>query len=124
MTSTRPYLIRAFYEWITDNQLTPHLVVDATMPETEVPLNYVQNGKIILNIDSHAVRDLRLGNDGIHFNARFGSRSVNVSVPPAAVIAIYAKENGQGMIFKENESDLTSESVPAKPTKPSLKLVD
>jgi len=124
MTSTRPYLIRAFYEWIMDNHLTPHLVVDANVPDTEVPRHYVQNGKIILNIDINAVRDLQLGNDRIRFGARFGSQSIEVSLPPTAVIAIYAKENGQGMIFKEGEAEVTPEPPPSGPTRPKLKLVD
>jgi len=103
MTTTRPYLIRAFYEWIVDNHCTPYIAVDATLPHTEVPKEYVDNGKIILNVSMTAVRNLELHNDYIAFSAQFGGRSRDIYVPIIAVIAIYAKENGKGMVFTEEE---------------------
>ncbi len=133
MTSTRPYLIRALYEWIGDNALTPHLVVNAEAPGVEVPKQHVQDGRIILNINASAVRDLRLGNDWIEFNARFGGVARSVRVPVLAVLAIYARENGQGMAFgQEQEGDEPppppSAPSPDKPTsrterRPALKIV-
>jgi stringent starvation protein B len=131
MTSTRPYLIRALYEWIGDNALTPHLVVNAEIPGVEVPKQHVQEGRIILNINATAVRDLRLGNDWIEFNARFGGVARTVRVPVVAVLAIYARENGQGMAFgQESEGDEPPPNAPPpeKPTsrterRPALKIV-
>jgi len=103
MTSSRPYLIRALYEWIVDNGLTPHLLVDATRPGVEVPQAYVDDGRIVLNIAPLAVHGLALGNERIEFDARFRGVPHHVVVPPAAVLAIYARENGQGMLFGEEE---------------------
>ncbi len=88
MTSTRPYLIRALYEWIEDNHLTPHILVNAEAPGVEVPKQHVQEGRIVLNINAAAVRDLRLGNDWIEFNARFGGVARTVHIPVTAVLAI------------------------------------
>ena len=101
MTSTRPYLIRALYEWIEDNGLTPHILVNAELSGVEVPKQHVRDGQIVLNINSIAVRDLRLGNEWIEFNARFGGVARTVRIPIAAVLAIYARENGHGMAFGE-----------------------
>lgn len=101
MTSNRPYLVRALYEWILDNQMTPHLLVDATCPGVTLPERFVQDGKIVLNIGPVAVRDLVLGNDQVVFSARFGGVSRDVNVPIAAVIGVYARENGHGMLFPE-----------------------
>lgn len=103
MTSNRPYLLRALYAWITDNNMTPHILVDAGTPGVDVPEHAIQKGKVILNIDQAAVRDLDLGNDWLVFNARFSGRQYEVRVPVAAVLAIYAKENGQGMMFAQDD---------------------
>ncbi|NNJ77912.1 MAG: ClpXP protease specificity-enhancing factor, partial [Xanthomonadales bacterium] len=103
MTPNRPYLLRALYDWIGDNDMTPHILVDAGFPGVEVPDQAVQKGKVILNIDQAAVRDLQLGNDWLTFSARFSGRSFNVSVPVEAVLAIYSKENGQGMMFAQED---------------------
>jgi len=105
MTTTRPYLIRAFYEWIVDNECTPYIAVDVTVARTEVPKEYVDNGKIILNVSMSAVRNLSLNNDCITFSALFGGRSRDIYVPIQAVIAIYAKENGKGMVFAEEQDE-------------------
>ena len=103
MTSSRPYLIRAMHEWILDNELTPHIVVDATLEGVHVPPEYVKDGQISLNISGAAVHGLSMDNDWIVFDARFGGRSFQVSVPTRAVIAIFARENGAGMSFGEEE---------------------
>ncbi|MFQ9622857.1 MAG: ClpXP protease specificity-enhancing factor [Enterobacteriaceae bacterium] len=100
LTPRRPYLLRAFYEWLLDNQLTPHLVVDVTLPNVQVPLEYARDGQIVLNIAPRAVGNLELANDEVRFNARVGGVPRNVSVPMAAVLAIYARENGAGTMFE------------------------
>lgn len=128
MTSNRPYLLRALYEWIADNNLTPHILVDAGAPGVEVPDQAVQKGKVILNIDNAAVRELDMGNDWLSFSARFSGRQFNVMVPVEAVLAIYAKENGQGMMFAQDddgdEPDGSGDgSDSAAPRRPHLTIV-
>ena len=103
MTSTRPYLIRAMYDWILDNHCTPYIVVNVAYEGVSVPEGYIENGKIILNISQVAVKNLRLDNHMIQFNARFSGVPHQIEVPTMSVIAIYAKENGQGMVFNEDE---------------------
>lgn len=104
MLSRRPYLIRAIYDWVLDNQLTPHILVAADAPGVHVPEQFVtEDGKITINISPSAVRDLSLDNDLIRFSARFSGRPFEVEVPPGAVLALYARENGQGMLFGEVE---------------------
>lgn len=103
MTSNRPYLIRALYEWIADNDMTPHLLVDAERPDVVVPRDYVVDGRIVLNVAASAVQGLVLGNEAILFSARFGGRPFPVELPIAAVVGIYARENGQGMLFAEED---------------------
>lgn len=100
LTARRPYLLRAFYDWLLDNQLTPHLVVDINLPGVQVPLEYARDGQIVLNIAPRAVGNLELGNDHVQFNARFGGVPRQVSVPMAAILAIYARENGAGTMFE------------------------
>ncbi len=102
MTSSRPYLIRAMYDWIVDNNLTPYLLVDATREGVQVPNNYVDDGRIVLNIGPGASRDLDLGSEEITFSARFNGQAMWVTAPIVAVSAIYAKENGQGMMFSDD----------------------
>ena len=99
MTPNRPYLIRALYDWILDNQMAPHLLVNAGYPGTQVPAGFVQDGRIVLNISPTAVRGLVLGNEQIAFSARFGGVSMEVLVPSEAVLGIYAREKGRGMVF-------------------------
>jgi stringent starvation protein B len=101
MTSNRPYLVRALYDWILDNGMTPYVLVDATRSRTVVPAQFVQDGKIVLNISPTAVRALALGNERIEFDARFGGVSMNVQVPVTSVLGIYARENGRGMLFPD-----------------------
>src|SRR3569832_184664 len=105
MTSSRPYLIRALYEWIVDNEMTPYIVVASTADGLEVPPQYVQDGQIVLNISPRAVEKLELTKTHFAFSARFGGAALNVWVPPKAVLAIYARENGEGMMFREGGID-------------------
>lgn len=104
MTSHRPYLLRALYEWIADNGMTPHLLVDATRPGVRVPPHTVQDGKVVLNIAARAVAHLDMDNDAVAFTARFGGVSHAVIVPVDAVLAIYARETGQGMALPDDGS--------------------
>ena len=101
MTSTRPYLIRAMYAWLVDNQCTPHLLVEVKDATTRVPRQHVDKGVIVLNISPNAVKFLELGNERISFNARFGGTPQDIDVPISAVQAIYARENGQGIFLGE-----------------------
>lgn len=103
MTPSRPYLLRAIYQWIVDNGLTPHILVNAEDEQVQVPRQYVEQGKIILNIAPMAVHGLTLGNEDVTFNARFGGTPMDIYVPMGRVLAIYARENGQGMMFGEEE---------------------
>ncbi len=105
MNSSRPYLIRAIHEWIIDSDLTPHIVVNADADDVRVPQEYVKDGQISLNISASAVQGLSMDNDWILFDARFGGKSFRVSVPTGAVLAIFAKENGAGMSFGEDEQE-------------------
>ncbi|BDM65770.1 stringent starvation protein B [Shewanella sp. NFH-SH190041] len=125
MGPNRPYLLRAYYDWLMDNELTPHVVVDAFVPGTQVPQQYVQDGQIVLNITASAVVDLQLGNDFIEFSARFGGVPQQIVLPLASIIAIYARENGAGVVFEMEEAylpqdetavDAELETVPADST--------
>ncbi len=128
MTSNRPYLIRAIWEWISDNGMTPHLLVDAMQEGVVVPRQFVEEGRIVLNIGTNAVRDLMLGNEEITFGARFSGTPMEVVIPVRAVLGIYARENGQGMLFPEEEPVPPpdgDEPEPPRPSggRPSLKVV-
>jgi len=115
MTSSRPYLVRAMYQWICDNGLTPYLLVDATVADCIVPVEHIQDGKIILNILPVAVNGLVLGDEAVTFSARFSGKSESIYIPIDAVLAVYARENGQGMMFTE-EADNTSQDKDAQIT--------
>ncbi len=119
MTSSRPYMVRALYEWIVDNDYTPHIVVNAQAAGTAVPQQYVNNdGQIVLNIAPRAVATLELGNKAISFNARFGGIPTDIYVPCHAVLGIYARENGQGMMFDaEPQPDPEPDPGPEKKPK-------
>jgi len=126
MTPLKPYLIRSIYEWITDNDLTPHLLVNAEFPGVMLPNDFVENGRIVLNIRPAAIQGLSLGNEEIEFNARFSGKAMHIYVPVKAILAIYAKENGKGMIFDPDDSD--DEPQPPEPEikpakRPQLKVV-
>lgn len=99
MTSNRPYLLRAMYEWIGDNGMTPYILVDANAPGVKVPKTAIKDGRVVLNVAARAVAQLELGADRVRFMARFSGVSQAVEAPMAAVLAIYAQENGQGMMF-------------------------
>jgi stringent starvation protein B len=108
MTSHRPYLLRALYAWIADNDMTPHLLVDAMRPGVQVPQSAVNDGKVVLNVAARAVSGLEMGNEAIAFTARFGGVSHPVWVPVTAVLAIYARETGQGMALPDEIGGATA----------------
>jgi len=119
MTSSKPYFIRALYEWIVDNNCTPYLLVDATISGVVVPLEYVKNGQIVLNVAPGAVVDFNMMDDAICFNARFGGRPMDIWIPMTAALGIYAKESGQGMMF---DVEMTPPPDPTPPDDPSGKV--
>jgi stringent starvation protein B len=135
-TSTKPYMIRAIYEWCVDNGFTPHVLV-AVDAATRVPHGFVKNGEIVLNINYSATKDLLIGNDAITFSARFNGVSSDLYIPMDAVRAVFARENGQGVFFdaetaqrdqpshvqSAENSVNASEPAPATGKKPSLRLV-
>ncbi len=128
MTSNKPYLIRAFHEWISDNELTPYLLVDARYPGVDVPESAIdEEGRVVFNLSWQAVQGLEMGNEHIVFNARFSGISYPVTIPVAAVMAVYARENGAGTMF---EVDPVAETAPeaketeeGKPARSGLRLV-
>lgn len=128
MTSSRPYMIRALYEWIVDNGCTPYILVDAQGPGVEVPQQHVnKDGQIVLNINPTAVKDLFIGLEQINFNARFGGIPTDLVIPCGSVLGIYARENGQGMVFEHepNPEPPKPDSEPKKDAqkRPNLKVV-
>jgi len=116
MVSTRPYLIRAIYDWANDQQLTPHLLVDTTVDDVVVPAEFIEDDKIILNIAAGAVVNLELGDEFISFGARFSGVSCEIFVPTTAVRAIYARENGVGLVLPDEPE--TGDDSPDDPTVP------
>lgn len=119
MTSSKPYLLRALYEWIGDNGLTPHMIVDAHLPEVQVPEHVVQDGRVVLNVSSSATRNLLMENDFVSFQARFAGVGHEIWVPMKAILAVYARENGKGMMFSEldaSEDEPENDTPPDKPT--------
>lgn len=134
LTPTRPYMIRAIFEWLEDNLLTPYIMVDTSVPNVDVPTEHIQDDRIVLNIASQATGNLTIDNDYVHFNARFGGVSREIWVPIPAVMGIYAKENSQGMFFdpseyanyqadiEEDDFDDEIEETPRK--KPTLRILD
>ncbi|MGQ0620993.1 MAG: ClpXP protease specificity-enhancing factor [Panacagrimonas sp.] len=115
--SRRPYLIRAIYDWSTDNGFTPHLLVAADVEGVIVPREYVQEGRITLNVSPMAVQSLDLHADPIWFSARFSGRSFEVQVPVGAVLAVFARENGEGIVFGDIETPPPTDSTPPPPAK-------
>ena len=114
----RPYLLRAYYDWLVDNSFTPYLVVDATYLGVNVPVEYVKDGQIVLNLSANATGNLQLTNDFIQFNARFKGVSRELYIPMGAALAIYARENGDGVVFEPEEvyDELNSEPDTEQPT--------
>ncbi len=126
MSSNKPYLVGAFYDWISDNDLSPHIVVDVNVYGVLVPMAYVNDGQIVLNISSSAVGTIALGSEAIEFSARFGGKLEHITVPYGAVAAIYAKENGAGTslpIEHPNDDDIVIKETPTAKPKPSLSSV-
>ncbi|WP_133471119.1 ClpXP protease specificity-enhancing factor [Paraglaciecola marina] len=132
MTANQPYLLRAFYEWIVDNNLTPYIVVDAHYPGAQVPQEFVQDGQIVLNVSPASTGKLHLGLQEVSFEARFGGVPRNLVIPCPAVLAIYAKENGAGTVFTVEDSadtkdveELDVQETPSQPKKgkPTLTVV-
>lgn len=134
ITPTRPYLLRAIYEWINDNLLTPYLLINAEEKGVFVPQQYIKDGQIVLNIAPHAVNQLVMDNDAVGFSARFGGVPQQVYVPMRAIMGLYARENGQGLFFdaseypaESQEENATDEPIieAAEPAKrPSLRILD
>lgn len=134
MNSSRPYLVRALYEWIVDNNCTPHILVNADYVGVKVPAGFAKDGQIVLNVSPSAVRYLQMENAAVSFEGRFGGVPQSLYIPIQALMAIYARENGQGMVFEvdgEDEEDAGPEddgpsggSEPPRPAgRPSLKVV-
>lgn len=138
MNSSRPYLVRALYEWIVDNDCTPHILVNAEYPAVQVPQGFASDGQIVLNVSPSAVRNLHMDNDAVSFEGRFGGVAHSLFVPISAILGIYARENGQGMVFEleppaldDDEDDVEPDDdgppdggQPPRPSgRPSLKVV-
>jgi len=134
MNSSRPYLVRALYEWIVDNGCTPHILVNAEYPGVRVPPGYASDGQIVLNVSPTAVRHLQMDNEAVSFEGRCGGVAQSLYIPSQAVMAVYARENGQGMVFdleppvpaddEELQDDDGPSDEPPRPSgRPSLKVV-
>lgn len=138
MNSSRPYLVRALYEWIVDNDCTPHILVNAEYPAVQVPQGFASDGQIVLNVSPTAVRGMNMDNDAVSFEGRFGGVSHHLYVPISAILGIYARENGQGMVFElesplldDEEDDIEPDDdgppdggqTPRPSGRPSLKVV-
>ncbi len=104
MTSSKPYLLRAMYDWIVDNDLTPYVAIDASFPNVSVPDDFIQDGHIVLNISPDAVRGLHIDTEKLLFTARFSGEAQQIFAPPEAIMTIYAQENGRGMLFGEEDN--------------------
>jgi stringent starvation protein B len=125
LSRQRPYLLRAMHEGMTDNALTPHIVVDASFENIELPVEHVRDNRLVLNVSYAATRALVIGNDAVTFEARFGGVPRSLYIPVDAVLGIYARENGQGMVFAE-ESGLEpppDEPPPGDGKRPTLRVV-
>lgn len=129
MTSSRPYLLRAIYEWLLDNSQTPYIMVNAAVAGVSVPQNFVENGKIVLNVEPNAIGNLLMANEAVEFDARFQGKPFHVYLPIESVLAIYSFENGRGMVFsdedKADDGDLPPSTTPpaTKKSKPNLKII-
>lgn len=128
MTSNRSYLLRAFYDWIIDNKLTPYILLDSDLPHVEVPKQSTKDGKITLNISTDAILNLKIDTQAIQFEASFNGQSMLIYAPIQAVLAIYTRETGQGMVFTEEENGEEGGGNPPPPrvrpgTKPKLSIV-
>lgn len=129
MTSSRPYMLRALYEWIVDNKTTPYILVDAYCNGVSVPQQHVdKDGRVVLNISPTAISGLVMDNESLSFSARFGGVPTDIYVPSAGILGVYAKENGQGMMFEPEENPQPEPDPPQplkskKPERPSLRVI-
>ena len=125
MTSSKPYLVRALYEWILDNDTTPYILVDTGSAEVLIPPGIANDGKVVLNLAPRAIQNLEMSNDSISFSARFNGVAEDIFCPMGSLLAIYARENGEGMMFPpEEDGEADSESPPSdKPKGPTLKVI-
>lgn len=126
MTSSKPYLVRALYEWILDNENTPYILVDTASDQVLIPAGIANDGKVVLNLAPAAIQDLEMANDHVSFSARFNGVAEQIYVPVTSLLAIYARENGEGMMFPvddENaDGDAETDTTPTvKP--PTLKVI-
>ncbi len=126
MLSSRPYLLNALYQWIVDSQCTPHILVNAEYEEVQVPSQFVQDGQIVLNVSPSAIQNFHMDADGVSFSARFSGTPYQIFAPMGSILGIYARENGNGMLFSEDEDGNIPppNDTPPKPEgRPSLKVV-
>lgn len=123
MTSSKPYLVRALYEWILDNDNTPYILVDANGEQVSIPAGIASDGKVVLNLAPTAIQNLEMSNEMVSFSARFNAVSEQIFVPINALLAIYARENGEGMMFPVDEADAATDSAAAKTKPPTLKVI-
>lgn len=123
MLSNRPYLLRAFYQWIVDSACTPILVIDANHPRCKIPQEYAEGGEIVFNISSVAVRDLKMTNDSIEFKASFSGIIHFITAPIKAILAVYAEENGEGIFFDAEEDDGSDQIAPLKSIEGTAELI-
>lgn len=136
MNSSRPYLVRALYEWIVDNDCTPHMLVNSDYPKVQVPAGFASDGQIVLNVSPTAVRHLHMDNEAVSFEGRFGGVPHTLYVPIPAIMGIYARENGEGMVFDleerlggddedepQDDGPPPSTEPPRPSGRPSLKVV-
>jgi stringent starvation protein B len=123
LSRQRPYLLRAMHEWMTDNALTPHIVVDATAEHLDVPAEHIREQRVVLNVSYEATRGLLIGNESVDFEARFNGVPRSLHVPIDAVLGIYARENGQGMVFSEEPQKPPPDEPRGGKDRPALKVV-
>jgi stringent starvation protein B len=125
MTSSKPYLVRALYEWILDNDNTPYILVDTASDQVLIPKGIANDGKVVLNLAPSAIQNLEMTNSQISFSARFSGVAEQIFVPMSSLLAIYARENGEGMMFpaEEPDTDPGSSSEAARPKAPTLKVI-
>ena len=124
MTSSKPYLVRALYEWILDNETTPYILVDTSSEQVQIPPGIATDGKVVLNLAPEAIQNLEMTNEYVAFSARFSGVAQDIYCPMTSLMAIYARENGEGMMFPEEESEAEHDSPDDdKPKGPTLKVI-
>ena len=125
MTSSKPYLVRALYQWILDNDNTPYILVDTASDQVLIPPGIANDAKVVLNLAPAAIQDLEMANDHVSFSARFNGVAEQIYVPVVSLLAIYARENGEGMMFpaEEDEADAENEAPTPSPKTPTLKVI-